>query len=102
MWINWFRLYYFQIIKEGDEEEGKPDRNDLCRIRFEGRLKKGTVIEKEDDIEVQLGDGDVSTNVIFCEHHFLFYKDNYNNILIILSQTSDESFMNVLILFDVP
>jgi len=51
-----------QLVKkilEPGQDDTRPERNSLCRVTIEGRLESGFVVEKLDNIWIQLGDYDV-------------------------------------------
>lgn len=47
-----------QIIKKGTPDS-RPQRSDVCTISYEGKLEDGTVVEKFDTIQVNVGDAEV-------------------------------------------
>lgn len=38
----------------------RPHRGYICHLRYEAKLEDGTVVEKNDDLEIQLGDAEVN------------------------------------------
>lgn len=54
------------MIKVGDEESGlRPHRGDIARISYELKIKdSGEFIEKQDNVEIYLGDNEVSQHLI--------------------------------------
>jgi hypothetical protein len=55
-------MFLFQIIVEG-KPDSRPQRGYICHLNFEAQLEDGKVVEKEEDIEVQLGDAEVHINI---------------------------------------
>lgn len=45
------------------EPDTRPQFSEICILDYEGRLDDGTVIEKEENHRIQLGDLEVSTSV---------------------------------------
>ncbi|XP_014252350.1 peptidyl-prolyl cis-trans isomerase FKBP8 [Cimex lectularius] len=54
-----------KVLKPG-EPDSRPTKPDVCEISFEGRLEDGTVVDKEDRIEVFLGDNDTAQGIDFA------------------------------------
>ncbi|XP_003427294.1 peptidyl-prolyl cis-trans isomerase FKBP8 [Nasonia vitripennis] len=47
-----------KVLKAG-KENSRPNRSDVCVLKFTGRLEDGTIVEEEEDIKIQLGDMEV-------------------------------------------
>ncbi len=52
-------------MKEGTPDS-RPERSFICKINLEGTLEDGTVVEKEDNRIIQLGDVEVVQGVDMC------------------------------------
>ncbi|XP_011494478.1 PREDICTED: peptidyl-prolyl cis-trans isomerase FKBP8 [Ceratosolen solmsi marchali] len=47
-----------KVLKAG-KQNSRPNRSDLCSVKFIGKLEDGTIIENEEEITIQLGDMEV-------------------------------------------
>lgn len=47
-----------KVLKAG-RPHSRPNRSDICTVKFTGTLEDGTVVEEEDDFIMQLGDMEV-------------------------------------------
>ena len=47
-----------KVLKAG-KENSRPNRSDICIIKFIGKLEDGTVIDEEENLSIQLGDMEV-------------------------------------------
>ena len=47
-----------KVLKAG-KENTRPQRSDICVIKYTGQLEDGTIVEKEDELTIQLGDMEV-------------------------------------------
>lgn len=54
-----------KVLKEGTPET-RPARAFICTINLEGSLEDGTVVEKQDNLVIQLGDVEVVQGVDMC------------------------------------
>lgn len=54
---------FLKVVKKGNDHS-RPQRGDICTLRIEGRLEDGTVFEKFDSFDIQVGDTEVSNNYV--------------------------------------
>ncbi|XP_022202921.1 peptidyl-prolyl cis-trans isomerase FKBP8 [Nilaparvata lugens] len=54
-----------KVIREG-KPDTRPQRADICQVKFEGRLENGEIIEKEDCLTINIGDGEVIQGLDFA------------------------------------
>ncbi|RZF43912.1 hypothetical protein LSTR_LSTR007248 [Laodelphax striatellus] len=54
-----------KVIKEG-KPDSRPQRADICQVKFEGRLENGKVVDKEDCLTINIGDGEVIQGLDFA------------------------------------
>lgn len=59
-----------RIIKEG-EKDVQPQRGDICTMKIVGALDDGTVVERYDDMSIQIGDLEV-VQVLLLEFYYLY------------------------------
>lgn len=57
-------VFVCQVIKHG-QPDSRPQRADVCKIRLEGRLENGTVVEKYDSLTIHVGDAEVIQGLDF-------------------------------------
>jgi FKBP-type peptidyl-prolyl cis-trans isomerase len=50
--------FFQKVLKKGNDNS-RPQRGDICTLRIEGRLQDGTVFEKFDSFDIQVGDTEV-------------------------------------------
>lgn len=53
-----------KVLKAG-KENSRPNRSDICVLKYTGRLEDGTIVEEEEDIKIQLGDMEVIQVIFF-------------------------------------
>lgn len=63
-----------RVIKKG-EKDVQPHREsrDICTVKIVGALDDGTVVEKYDDISIQIGDLEVVQVYYNCYWNFVIY-----------------------------
>ncbi|KAJ8679260.1 hypothetical protein QAD02_015047 [Eretmocerus hayati] len=47
-----------KVLKAG-QKNSRPNRSDMCVLKYIGKLEDGTVVDEEEDITIQLGDAEV-------------------------------------------
>lgn len=72
----------------------RPERNFVCQINLEGRLENGTIVEKHDNLLIQLGDFEVVQGIdmviplmdisevaeVKCQARFAYGEIGYENV----------------------
>ncbi|XP_075217180.1 peptidyl-prolyl cis-trans isomerase zonda isoform X1 [Lycorma delicatula] len=53
-----------KVLKAG-QPDSRPQRSDVCKIKLEGRLENGAIIEKNDSLTIHVGDAEVIQGLDF-------------------------------------
>lgn len=61
-----------RVIKKG-QKDVQPHRGDICTVKIVGVLDDGTVVEKYDDMSIQIGDLEVVQVYCNCYWNFISY-----------------------------
>lgn len=73
-----------KVIKNG-KNGTRPNRSDMCTLKIIGKLKDNTIVEKYEDLKIQLGDVELiqvlNSFLNFIFKFFKIYIYLFNNIL---------------------